>query len=135
MFERLGRARFTPDSRLKLQSRLVAAGQLPARSWASFEDCTMPTTVNHNINIDDTVSNWLNWGNLVLAWAKGHQALPTKKSELEVQMHNGTQPAAYPLQSFYAVCFGGAAEVPLSLQEMLDMEARRVGEYVINECM
>src|SRR6266542_261387 len=69
----VGRARFTPDSRRKLQSHLVATGQLPAQSWASFEDCTMPTTVNHNINIDDTVSNWLKWGNLVLAWAKGHQ--------------------------------------------------------------
>jgi hypothetical protein len=49
--------------------------------------------------------------------------------------HGGTQPAPYPLQSFYSVCFGGAAPVPLSLQLLLDMEARRIGEYVINECM
>jgi hypothetical protein len=47
--------------------------------------------------------------------------------------HNGTAP--YPLPAFYSVCFGGAAEVALSLQELLDMEARRIGEYVINECM
>jgi hypothetical protein len=61
--------------------------------------------------------------------------LKLDEAYLRTLTHNGTQPAAYPLQSFYAVCFGGAAEVPLSLQEMLDMEARRVGEYVINECM
>ena len=48
---------------------------------------------------------------------------------------NGNHPAPYPLPAFYAVCFGGAAEVPLGLQELLDMEARRIGEYVINECM
>jgi hypothetical protein len=47
--------------------------------------------------------------------------------------HGG--PANYPLPAFYSVCFGGAAEVPLGLQELLDMEARRIGEYVINECM
>jgi hypothetical protein len=49
--------------------------------------------------------------------------------------NNGTKPSPYPLQAFYSVCFGGAAEVPLSLQEILNMEARRIGEYVINECM
>lgn len=49
--------------------------------------------------------------------------------------NNGMKSAPYPLQSFYPVCFGGAPEANLSLQEMLDMEARRIGEYVINECM
>jgi hypothetical protein len=49
--------------------------------------------------------------------------------------HNGAQPAPYPLPAFYSVCFGGAAPAALGLQEMLDMEARRIGEYVINECM
>jgi hypothetical protein len=48
---------------------------------------------------------------------------------------NGKQPAPYPLPAFYSVCFGGTAEAALSLQELLDMEARRIGEYVINECM
>ena len=49
--------------------------------------------------------------------------------------NNGTRPAPYPLQSFYSVCFGGAAPSTFTLQELLDMEARRIGEYVINECM
>lgn len=49
--------------------------------------------------------------------------------------HNGTQPAPYPLPAFYSVCFGGAPRAALSLQELLNMEARRIGEYVINECM
>jgi hypothetical protein len=47
--------------------------------------------------------------------------------------HGGT--AAYPLPTFYSVCFGGAPPAQLSLQELLNMEARRIGEYVINECM
>jgi len=49
--------------------------------------------------------------------------------------HNGTQPAPYPLQSFYSACFAGAPPAQFSLQELLNMEARRIGEYVINECM
>lgn len=49
--------------------------------------------------------------------------------------NNGTQPAAYPLQSFYSACFAGAASAKFSLQELLNMEHRRIGEYVINECM
>jgi hypothetical protein len=47
--------------------------------------------------------------------------------------HGGTAP--YPLPAFYSVCFGGTAPAALALQELLDMEARRIGEYVINECM
>jgi hypothetical protein len=49
--------------------------------------------------------------------------------------HNGTNPAPYPLQSFYSACFAGAPPAVFSLQELLNMEARRIGEYVINECM
>jgi hypothetical protein len=49
--------------------------------------------------------------------------------------HNGTNSAPYPLPTFYSVCFGGAPPAQLSLQELKDMQARRIGEYVINECM
>jgi hypothetical protein len=49
--------------------------------------------------------------------------------------HGGGGQAPYPLPAFYSVCFGGTAPAALSLQELLDMEARRIGEYVINECM
>jgi hypothetical protein len=41
----------------------------------------------------------------------------------------------YPLPTFYAVAFGGAAMVDLSENELLAMGTRRLGEYVINECM
>lgn len=41
----------------------------------------------------------------------------------------------YPLPSFYAVAFGGASMVDLSAAELQKMGARRLGEYVINECM
>jgi hypothetical protein len=49
------------------------------------------------------------------------------------QQGGGT--AAYPLPIFYSACFGAAPPAQLSLQELLNMEARRIGEYVINECM
>jgi hypothetical protein len=49
--------------------------------------------------------------------------------------NNGMRPAAYPLQSFYSACFAGAPPAQFTLQELLNMEARRIGEYVINECM
>jgi hypothetical protein len=143
----------------------------------------MPTTITHNINIDDDIDNWLRWGNLVLSWVNG-ATLPTTVAQLKAQMaaasvngtvkgpnsrgvtfvvypvdgaiviplpnpdmvdvdnkylrqlaHNGGQPVPYPLQSFYSACFGGAPQVNFSLQELLNMEARRIGEYVINECM
>jgi hypothetical protein len=152
----------------------------------------MPTTITHNINIDDDIANWLRWGNLVLSWVNKTTPLPatvgttnsTDLTTLYGQMnakgvngkvkgassrgvtfieypvdgaiviplpnadmvdidnkflrqlaHNGSTPVPYPLQSFYAACFGGAAQVNFSLQELLNMEARRIGEYVINECM
>lgn len=41
----------------------------------------------------------------------------------------------YPLPSFYAVAFGGAAMVDLNADQLQKMGARRLGEYVINECM
>lgn len=138
----------------------------------------------HNVHIDNDNANWLRWGNLVMAWINGTQAVPQKVKDLNDQMsaagvrgkaeggdnrrvdfprypvgqgvviplpdktmmdadtqllidltNNGTNSAPYPLPDFYAVCFGGAPRVALSLQELKDMEARRVGEYVINECM
>lgn len=49
-----------------------------------------------------------------------------------------TQPIGqrrYPLPTFYAVAFGGAAMVDLSQSELRAMGRRRLGEYVINECM
>jgi hypothetical protein len=41
----------------------------------------------------------------------------------------------YPLPGFYALTFGGAHEVDFSLNEMLDMGRRRLGEYTIQVCM
>jgi len=41
----------------------------------------------------------------------------------------------YPLPKFYALIFGGAAKVDFTRQHLYDMQARRIGEYVINECM
>jgi hypothetical protein len=163
----------------------VAAGQLPAPSWASTKDFfDMPNMTNHNIDITDNVDNWLRWGNLVMSWVKGATQTPKTVGALKSQMHtagvdgtvrgpdtrvvtfvvypvngaiviplpnepmvekdnnylkqltnNGTQAAPYPLQSFYSACFQGAAPAQFSLQELLNMEARRIGEYVINECM
>jgi hypothetical protein len=40
----------------------------------------------------------------------------------------------YPLPSFYSAMFGGAA-LALSTAVLEEMRMRRVGEYVINECM
>ncbi len=41
----------------------------------------------------------------------------------------------YPLPGFYAVVFGGAHKVDLGKAELEAMMLRRLGEYVINECM
>ena len=41
----------------------------------------------------------------------------------------------YPLPGFYAIDFGGAKEVDLTLDEMLAMGRRRLGEYTIQVCM
>jgi hypothetical protein len=41
----------------------------------------------------------------------------------------------YPLPEFYRLAFGGAAQVDMTFDEMKDMALRRLGEYVINECM
>jgi len=49
--------------------------------------------------------------------------------------NNPTNSAPYPLQSFYSACFAGAPQAQFRQSELLDMEARRIGEYVINECM
>jgi hypothetical protein len=49
--------------------------------------------------------------------------------------NNGANSAAYPLPTFYSLCFSAAQPAQFSLQQLLDMEARRIGEYVINECM
>ena len=42
---------------------------------------------------------------------------------------------SYPLPVFYAAIFGNAPKVDLSKKELQDMGLRRLGEYVINECM
>lgn len=41
----------------------------------------------------------------------------------------------YPLPEFYRLIFGGMAQVDMTFDEMKDMALRRLGEYVINECM
>jgi hypothetical protein len=41
----------------------------------------------------------------------------------------------YPLPTFYAVAFGGLSMVDLGQSELQVMARRRLGEYVINECM
>lgn len=43
--------------------------------------------------------------------------------------------SAYPLPTFYSAIFGGAALATLSSAVLEEMRKRRVGEYVINECM
>lgn len=41
----------------------------------------------------------------------------------------------YPLWSFYSIMFGGAPQVVLTQKNLQEMGLRRLGEYVINECM
>jgi hypothetical protein len=41
----------------------------------------------------------------------------------------------YPLPTFYAAIFGGAQKVDFTKAMLHDMALRRLGEYVINECM
>jgi hypothetical protein len=41
----------------------------------------------------------------------------------------------YPVPSFYSAMFGGQALVALTPAMLEEMRKRRVGEYVINECM
>lgn len=41
----------------------------------------------------------------------------------------------YPLPNFYAAVYGGAARVDMTEAQMKAMAKRRLGEYVINECM
>ena len=43
--------------------------------------------------------------------------------------------SSYPVRSFYSAMFGGAPVSPLSPAALEEMRLRRVGEYVINECM
>jgi hypothetical protein len=41
----------------------------------------------------------------------------------------------FPLPTFYVVAFGGQPMVDLGIAELRAMARRRLGEYVINECM
>lgn len=41
----------------------------------------------------------------------------------------------YPTPAFYGRIYGGAAKVDMDQVEMFQMALRRLGEYVINECM
>jgi hypothetical protein len=42
---------------------------------------------------------------------------------------------SYPIPSFYATAFGGAAEVDLGQHELLEFGSCRLGEYTIQECL
>lgn len=41
----------------------------------------------------------------------------------------------YPIPRFYNIIYGGAPKVDMTLVQMNQMARRRLGEYVINECM
>lgn len=41
----------------------------------------------------------------------------------------------YPTPNFYSLIYGGASKVDMTLVQMNQMARRRLGEYVINECM
>jgi hypothetical protein len=67
--------------------------------------------------------------------------LPTQamvlKDEAELKQI-ATKPAGqrlYPIPSFYAAAFGGAAKVDLTLNKLLDFSGCRLGEYTIQECL
>lgn len=44
-------------------------------------------------------------------------------------------PCPYPLPSFYSTAFGGSPQPILNLNQLKAIATRRLGEYVINECM
>lgn len=41
----------------------------------------------------------------------------------------------YPVPNFYSAIYGGAGKVDMDRNDMEDMMLRRLGEYVVNECM
>jgi hypothetical protein len=57
-----------------------------------------------------------------------------EEAELAKIANNPPGQRHYPLQTFYAIPFGGAQKVDLSASEMLAMGRRRLGEYTILEC-
>jgi hypothetical protein len=67
--------------------------------------------------------------------------LPTQamvlKDEAELKHIAMNPPGArlYPIPSFYATAFGGAAKADLTLHQLLDFSSCRLGEYTIQECM
>jgi hypothetical protein len=71
---------------------------------------------------------------------KLHIPLPTQKMVTDDENNLksiATKPQGqrhYPLPSFYAIAFGGAQEVDLAINELLDFGTRRLGEYTIQEC-
>ena len=68
-----------------------------------------------------------NEGGPLYIWLPSQAAL---KRELEKVVPN----KSYPLPSWYSVAFGGAPRVDLAEGEGKAFAARRVGEYVIQEC-
>ena len=53
----------------------------------------------------------------------------------DVAILTGIAPGPYPLPSFYSDIFGMAPQKIYTLPQLKDMALRRLGEYVINECM
>jgi hypothetical protein len=66
--------------------------------------------------------------------------LPTQamvlKDEAELKQIAAKPPGqrVYPIPSFYAIAFGGAAKVDLTEQQLDDFGGCRLGEYTIQEC-
>jgi hypothetical protein len=53
----------------------------------------------------------------------------------DVATLNGIAPGPYPLPSFYSDIFSTAPQKIYTLPQLKGMALRRLGEYVINECM
>ena len=66
--------------------------------------------------------------------------LPTQamvlKDEAQLKQIAANPPGQrqYPIPTFYAIAFGGAAKVDLAEGPMLDFGSCRLGEYTIQEC-
>jgi hypothetical protein len=64
------------------------------------------------------------------------QAMVLKdEAELKQIAQNPPGQRLYPIPSFYATAFGGAAKVDLTEQQLVDFGSCRLGEYTIQECM
>lgn len=87
---------------------------------------------------DDRFINWVDYNDL-----NGPLTIPLPQKamvdkDVAILTATARQPPGqrhYPLPLFYTTIFGGSPKVDLSEQELLNMGMRRLGEYVINECM